>query len=328
MASKNDVIIVGFLDADDDKTFDDGACELRLVTTHRNIKGVSTEDRYLTINVKKTNDINAKNIEVLPKDATVNDIPDGQLYDIRKSMIKNPLSQLEMEYGSLAEKRIAKVLSDKNLHKNDFLYVKGKIVTDNSSVQEVFCPNCDKKVNPMVYNSYIYPIFANKVNSGDWDDNNESRVIPRRVLATQWQEISNSVQLLGTVVWIDEGLRSIKNSKGDKEDVILNYLIRVDSAGDFMTPTLKSSNELSEHIVVRSFGAQALNDYKRLKIGSLVFVDGYARFIYDNVKCPQCHQKLNLPDGSPWETSQILVMAYKVEYLAAINPSEEELMSD
>lgn len=71
---------------------------------------------------------------------------------------------------------------------------------------------------------------------------------------------------------------------------------------------------------VYSYGQKAINDYERLKKGSLVFIDGaiHARKYKETYKCPHCGQEYVVPGRT------LEILSYDTEYLRDFDSSKDK----
>lgn len=201
---------------------------------------------------------------------------------------------------------------------NDIVDVKG-VISCKRILKGSHCHHCNARNSIMGVLVYIMPIFAEKIT--ELADPDECR----RYLA-EHKEISNNIFVIGTVVTEPYAVDVNKKVDTTQYQIALNrkYRIKEDD------PNIKS-----DYPWVKSYGENALEDRKRLILGSEVMIDGclQAREFTRKVICGQKHDSFGKPvynsEGVPvfdeningcgeeysWYDKALEIVPYTTEYL-------------
>lgn len=197
---------------------------------------------------------------------------------------------------------IIKVIETLKVH--DMVEVKGSFTT-RDVVKAVFCDECNTKISTQGSLAYINPIYMSKRETG------ASAEDCVKLLKKRY-EISNQATLIGIVCREPEFFRTTKGV------VITTYQLAV-------FRKYRVRNDAVDDIVdfpwVKSYGKIAISDYKALKKGSFVFIDGIvqARDIERKSVCPECGAIRT------WNELVEEIIPYAVEYLKDYNTKEDVL---
>lgn len=136
--------------------------------------------------------------------------------------------------------------------------------------------------------------------SGVMKDPKLDEPIPEKVLLTHFQEISNQISVIGTVVSEPELL-------GTEKRPACRYRLGVDRKYYIRT----QGDITADYPYVYSFGEQARMDYRHLQKGSLVFVDAFLRNreVKNNMICGTCGEEYQFQDVA------MELIPYSIEYL-------------
>jgi uncharacterized protein with PIN domain len=215
-------------------------------------------------------------------------------------------------------------------HTNDIVEIKG-IVASKKIRKASYCPHCNtRNTNPGAL-VYINPIFAEK------RCHLETQKECLQYIASH-REISNQVYVFGTLCTEPKKLTSKSGLTVTQYQVALNrkYRIKTDP------PEIKT-----DYPWVKSYGKNALEDKKRLRVGSEVYIDGclQARSVLRHSVCGQIYDERNKPvkdeNGNPvigtgcgkrydWEDRALEMVPYDTEYIGnyytdeALKAAEEE----
>lgn len=205
---------------------------------------------------------------------------------------------------------------------NDIVIVKGYIATRDID-KETSCPECqflnrriDAVVNAKSGGNLIYvsPIFAEKITS-----------FPNQDMAFEnircHEEISNIVYLVGNLVSDPiKGVHYFKVNGSDK--VIEKYFTRYQLAINrkYYPRGISQIHERTDFPWVYAYGENADNDFKALKAGSKVFVDGalQTRSYSEDYICQNCGKKYH------FKGKTLEVVSYATEYLENYDEIEVE----
>lgn len=177
----------------------------------------------------------------------------------------------------------------------DFVRIKC-VLTTASKEKTSKCPACEEPYTDTKLISYVEPIYVERIEKcGTEEKANECLI--------KHLEVSQEVRLIGHVMF--EPI-SIKNSKGKD---ICQYQL-----GVARTYRIHGSRdeEKSDFPWVKSFGKNARDDIKRLKVGTGVLIDGalQSRSVEKIVKCEHCGREFKLEERLLLE-----VVPYESEYL-------------
>lgn len=124
--------------------------------------------------------------------------------------------------------------------------------------------------------------------------------IPEKVLMTHFQEISNQVLVIGTLVSDPERI-------GTEKRPGCRYMLGIDRKYYIRT----QADITADYPYVYSFGEQALMDLRHLHKGSLVLADAFLRTreVQNNMVCEACGRSYQFRDAA------MELIPYSIEYL-------------
>lgn len=204
-----------------------------------------------------------------------------------------------------------------HLHANDVVDIKGNVITPKIRYS-MTCPNCKASIIRIDSPSLINPIFMNYVSTKDefakMDPNNEKSIIEKveRFLRKR-TEISNNITVIGKCVRAPEEF----NEKG----LIVNYALEVPRKYRIKEDDV---DHRRDYLQIKCYGKIAENDYKYIREGSRVFIDGFimSRNYQEECTCEACGHKW-LRDRSKNE-----IVPYSVEYLSECNDGYKEINNE
>lgn len=186
----------------------------------------------------------------------------------------------------------------KSLKKLDLIDIKGVInVLSVNKTSE--CPYCrEKNTKLFAVSCFIYPISLIKLN-GLQVDNERDEKIPERMLREHYEEISNDIDILGTVVNEPEIV--------DGKFPCCRYMIAVDRKYYIKT----QDTIYTDYPWVYSYGKQGKMDKKYLQPGTLVLISGFLRnrSVRSDITCKCCGKKYQYADMATE------IIPYSVEYM-------------
>lgn len=192
------------------------------------------------------------------------------------------------------------------LKEGDIVYIKGVIACKNIN-KTSFCSNEECKEKNVVAGSLVYvnPLY---LDLRGHEDSKEKCIQHLQ----EHQEISNEAYVLGTLCRDPKKINTKNSLVVTQYQIALNrkYRIRTDP------PEIKS-----DYPWVKSYGENAVEDRKRLHVGSVVFIDGYlqARTVHRKTICPHC--------GKPyiWNDKAMEIVPYETEYMPGTFYTDEEI---
>lgn len=171
------------------------------------------------------------------------------------------------------------------------------------------CPYCGtKNSKPGSSAAFVYPIWMSKVNATR-EAYEHDKNLPATILETHYGEVSNQVLMIGTVV---NEPSLIENG----HQVCCKYQLGIDRKFYIKT----QDNLTADYPWIYSYGKQARMDAERLKVGSVVLVDGFVqnRSIKNKGVCSSCGKEYAYPDVA------MEIVAYSVEYFENYKRDEDE----
>lgn len=179
------------------------------------------------------------------------------------------------------------------------------------------CPNCGaenlRRESCVLYGSksggnriYIYPIFAEKVRSFSEQGESYRYIIERA-------EISNRVFLLGNLT--RDPIQGIMNGS---KNIYTRYQIAINRK--YCAKGMEDIYERTDYPWIYSYGEKAQRDFKLLKTGSLIYVDGaiQTRKYKETYICGNCGTEYLVP-GRTME-----ILSYDTEYLNSFDHEKEK----
>lgn len=205
----------------------------------------------------------------------------------------------EKERMSLAQKHddIMSRLSDLKLY--DLIEIKGVFcLLSMDKISD--CPECGEE-NVKEHGSYpvVYPQFVLKLQNYSSPALVDYRM-PDALLKQKFEEYSNSVLMIGTVVSEPENL----NIRGT---ICCRYKMVVDRK--YFIPTQAEIKE--DYIFIYSYGKQAEQDLRHLCIGAEIMVDGFLRVreVRMDMECVECGMTYSYDDVAAE------LVPYSIEYI-------------
>lgn len=216
-----------------------------------------------------------------------------------------PNGQTRKDYPIIASKDPAIVEKMLEWKPNDIVSIKGAIVT--KPVKNVtFCERCGKENIEEGLFVYVTPIFVEKISSEATSDAAMESVYEHR-------EISNELRVVGDLCTNPELVKF-------KRFNMCQYRLAVPR-----TYRVKGSTEeeRTDFPMIKSYGANAKEDLRRLKSGAVVLIDGFlqTRTVKKETTC-QCGQTYS------WKTSLMEVVPYETEYLRGYITDKEFGITD
>lgn len=193
----------------------------------------------------------------------------------------------------VTDKHLISVIKQKNIQQYDIIEVKGIVATKNVDRRQI-CPHCNQQILRKGVLDYVYPVYLNKRVSL----NTKKDAVPYMLEAA---EISNIVRVSGKVC------QEVKFYVNENNSVATcNYNIALNRK--LYIPTQPEIT--ADYPWVKSYGEQAEADHKALKLGSLVYIDGYLKTEQAIVKgeCPNCGGIVEFPQYAN------VIRPYAVEY--------------
>jgi hypothetical protein len=182
---------------------------------------------------------------------------------------------------------------------NDIVVIKGILVSKNID-KPSYCPNCIGEDGEPTKNIkkgtvlYVNPIYVRKVAHYDEKKDAVNDILESR-------EISNQALFIGTCV------REPKIYKTKKGTTVCQYQLAINRKYHIRTddPTLRT-----DWPWVKSYGEQAIEDKLRIKLGTVVYIDGFiqARNVVRRTKCKNCGKIYT------WNDHSMEIVPYAVEY--------------
>lgn len=176
----------------------------------------------------------------------------------------------------------------------DMVEVKGTIATKTIQKSSI-CPECKRSVrNPGIL-VYINPIHFMVVKHCDSDEEMLN-------FLTEHREISNQVQVIGTLVRNPKRLVPMTGLVVTQYPIAINRKFKIQADA----PEIKT-----DYPWVKSYGDNAEADRQHLHMGSDVFVDGciQARGVTRHAICPDCQMKYD------WKDNAMEIVPFSTEYL-------------
>lgn len=187
-------------------------------------------------------------------------------------------------------------------HRNDIVEIKG-VVSTRIVLKSHVCPNCQTKDTQEGLLVYVEPIYAEKLITLE----NTEECIKH---LEKVREISNMAYIVGNLT------RDPKKVKVKNGPTVTQYPIAINRKFNIRQDPASTKADFPW---VKSYGQNAENDRDRLKIGSLVLVDGFlqSRSINRKCICSRCGTKYE------WMDRALEIVPYETEYLANIYTEEE-----
>jgi single-stranded DNA-binding protein len=203
-----------------------------------------------------------------------------------------------------------------HIHQYDIVDVKGNLITIKT--RPIYtCPECGHTEVCEDTIAVVNPIFIDHVDATE----ELKRIDPEKTMTKTEQverylrkriEISNNIAVIGDCIRAPEMFES-QGIVNYALDVTRKYKIREDDI-----------SRRHDYPNIKCYGAIAKNDYKYIRKGSRVFIDGFimSRTYYQTVTCPNC--------GHEWQTirSRNEIVPYSVEYLSKCNTGFEEINNE
>ena len=187
-------------------------------------------------------------------------------------------------------------------HKNDIVNIKGA-VTSRTVMKESTCPFCKHKNYKEGLNTYVEPIFVEKLFTTQ-DDSSSVRYL------NTIREISNEVKLFGSLT------REPKKIKIRNGPVVTQYPLAV-RRKFIIREDLPSVD--TDFPWVKVYGTNALSDRERLRMSSQVYIDGILQSRGINMKstCLHCGKVYE------WKARALEIVPYETEYVKDYYTDEE-----
>lgn len=186
----------------------------------------------------------------------------------------------------------------------DMVEVKGTIATKTIQKSST-CPQCKESVRNEGVLVYINPIHFLTVTHCETED----EMIE---FLTAHQEISNQVQIIGTLVRDPKKISPMVGLMVTQYQIAINRKFKTQSD----LPEIKT-----DYPWIKSYGNNAEQDKKHLHIGSNIFIDGcvQARGVTRHAVCPNCQAKYD------WRDNAMEIVPFSTEYLSNFYSDEDIL---
>lgn len=196
----------------------------------------------------------------------------------------------------------------------DMVEIKGvfNVLTINKAS---ICTECGKRnVKHGGVTSFVYPLAIYKINSLH-DAYLHDEHLPERMLH-RFSETSNEAEIIGTVVSDPEMMMLGKK----KNIACCKYRLGIDRKYFIKT----QSNLKADYPWVYSYGQHAERDYRYLKKGSVVLIDGFVqkRSVESTMQCEYCGEYYQYKDAA----SEFV--PYSVEYLQNFLTEEDIIKAE
>lgn len=175
------------------------------------------------------------------------------------------------------------------------------------------CDSCGMK--NIKYNgtsSFIYPISLTKLN-GMQTAYEHDKELPERILEKHFKEVSNQALIVGTVV-------SDPEMVGNGKLLCCRYRLGVDRKYYIKT----QGDITADYPWIYSYAQQAERDFKHLKKGTLILVDGFIqnRKVKNHMICEHCGKEYTFDDAATE------FIPYAIEYLSDYITDEEIALNE
>lgn len=187
----------------------------------------------------------------------------------------------------------------------DIVDVKGPIASKNI-LKSSICAHCGEKNKATGSLVYINPIYARRRLHLDNRDECVNYLSTNR-------EISNQVFVFGTLCRDPKKLTPKEGLIVTQYQVAMNRKFRIKQD----PPELKT-----DYPWVKSYGANAMEDHKRLHTGSIVYIDGclQARSVLRHTQCEHCNEQYD------WKDRAMEIVPYATEYI--LNYYDDETIEE
>lgn len=184
----------------------------------------------------------------------------------------------------------------------DMVDVKG-VLSTQEVIKTTVCPQCSYKNSTQGNSVFVTPIYICR-REQELSPADGIRILKERC------EVSNTVAVIGTLCRDPEGHEDDKGQHYARYQLAVNRKFHIKEDD----PSIKT-----DYPWVKTFGYQALNDAKGLRMGSVVYINGaiQTREIERVTTCEKCGTKYK------WKEQVAEIVPYSTEYLAnCIIPEE------
>lgn len=173
----------------------------------------------------------------------------------------------------------------RDLKVNDLVEIKG-VLRSKPVVKGAICPHCHQMITRNGVKRFVHPLNIRVYKRGISEEEAIKNI-------NENAEISNNVYFLGYLCG-DPEIYIDPNKAGR---CITQYTIAVDRKVRLQDD---NTNSKSDYLWVKSYGQTGEQDYRRLKKGSCVAIDGYLQTkVYMTKRvCEFCHEELKIQDAS------------------------------
>lgn len=195
-----------------------------------------------------------------------------------------------------------------NFKKYDFIRIKGVITTAVKEKTSV-CPKCGKEYVDEKMITYIEPIYIERIEECMTEEKANEAL-------TSHLEVSEEIRIIGHVTNEPQPVRNFKSKISTCQyQVAVTRTYRICGSKD---------EEKSDFPWVKSYGKNAKEDLKRIKVGTSVLIDGalQSRPVKKSIKCEHCGNEFSLDERFLLE-----VIPYETEYLNNYT-TDKELEAD
>lgn len=227
------------------------------------------------------------------------------LKTLRRPIIRNGViasSRLYFDCPIILTKNEALIKKFFDLNVGDMIDVKGALSTQEV-IKTTVCPQCGNKNSVPGNSVFVTPIYVCRREQG-LSPEDGIRILKERC------EVSNTVAVIGTLCRDPEGHEDDKGQHYARYQLAVNrkYHIKEDD------PSIKT-----DYPWVKTFGNQALEDSKGLRMSSVVYINGalQTREIERLSTCEHCGAQYK------WKETVTEIVPYSTEYLSNCIVPEE-----
>ncbi len=206
----------------------------------------------------------------------------------------------------------------KNLQPGDTVYLRGVITTAERRDYEVICTECghtETVSHPFVY---VTPVHIEKTGHLDTDEEKQDFLMGVRFA-------SNEVELMGRLTRDPSRVMPKSMMVIAQYQIAINRSFRIDGA----PPELKT-----DYPWVKSYRSDAEEDLMRLKLGSIVLINGYfqTRCYMKHCVCSECNVRFDyqkkVNEITPFSTEYLINYRSDEEIEALKKEREEQSLRD
>lgn len=228
---------------------------------------------------------------------------------LRRASLGSPvsLSKLMIDTPVLWTKNLELIDTVSTLSTGDMVDVRG-VITTKELLKTTTCKCCGAKNSVEGNAVYITPIYICRREQGLTGEQGLQLLKARN-------EVSNLSMLIGTLCREVQSYRDELNRDYCQYQLAVNRKFRIKE---------DSAEIKTDYPWVKTFGAQAYEDSKALRTGSVVYINGaiQTRNVERTTTCIHCGTTYL------WKDSAMEVVPYSIEYLSNVKIKENENESD